>query len=353
MKKKLIKILTAVTAVILLTAFTDVPKDHWAHDIINQAQNLGLVKGVSENLYEPQRPVTKQEMAIIFYRVRSLFNADMQDEDYIENQNVALQSGQVADWAQREVSYGLEKGFWLSGDFSGGTAGESASRQMIARWLFTSTPNLRDFGLMVFPYKDYADIDQAYYPYVDAMYKYGIMIGSGETFNPVQGISRAEAATVALRMKSIISGESKEIEKKPFVYESGVLSDFNSKNRSFKLGDKLVCISSDSKILLDGKIVDFSKISDLKGKQVVASLYVNADNTKSVILQSKPVALNGKVEKVVSRSISGVSHDVVTISVGGTSFDYVKNADTDVLKTITAGKDVTFIADGIYLLEIK
>ena len=154
-------------------------------------------------------------------------------------------------------------------------------------------------------------------------------------------------------MKSIISGESKEIEKKPFVYESGVLSDFNSKNRSFKLGDKLVCIYSDSKILLDGKIVDFSKISDLKGKQVVASLYVNADNTKSVILQSKPVALNGKVEKVVSRSISGVSHDVVTISVGGTSFDYVKNADTDVLKTITAGKDVTFIADGIYLLEIK
>ncbi len=353
MKKKIIKITTAVMAVIMLTAFTDVPEDFWAHDIIKEAQKLGFIKGVSETLYEPQRNVTKQEMAIIFYRVRSMFDSHIAEEDYIESQNVALTSGKVSDWAQKEVSYGFEKGFWLAGDFSGGSAADNASRQMIARWLFTSTPKLKEFGLMVLGYKDNADIDPAYYSYVDSMYKYGIMIGGDGYFNPGKGISRAEAATVALRMKNIISGESNVIENDPFVYESGILSGFNAKNRSFNLGDKLISISSDSKILLDGQIADFSKIEKLNGKQLVAAMYINGDNTKSVIIQSKPVALSGKVEKVSSHSINGVKHDVVTISVGTASFDYVKNADTDVLKSITAGNNVTFIADGIYLLEIK
>lgn len=353
MKKKTIKLAAIVTAVMILTAFTDVPKDHWAYDIVDQAQKAGLVKGVSEALYEPQREVTKQEMAIILYRVRRLFDSSIEAENYIESQDVAVKSGKVDDWAQKEVSYGLEKGFWSFNDFSGGSAPGSASRQMIARWLFDSTPHLKTFGLMIFNYLDNADIDPAYYPYVDAMYKYGIMIGGGGMFNPQNGISRAEAATVAVRMRNIISGELNVIGKQPFVYESGVLSEFNAKSRSFKLGEKLICISSDSKILLDGKIVDISGLAELAGKQLAVSMYINGENVRSIIMQTRPISVNGKVERIVKHSINGTAHEVVTINVGGTSFDYVRDNNTDTLRTLTVGNNVAFIADGIYLLEIK
>lgn len=353
MNSKILKIATAVTAVIMMTAFTDVPNSHWAYNVINESKEIGLIKGVSEELYEPDRDVSKQEMALILYRVRSIFNSEISSRDYSEQYSSQIAECGIADWAEKELAYGLEKGFWNVSDFSNASADRSASRQLIAKWLFDTTPNLKTFGLRVFKYKDFGDIDPAYYPYVDAMYKYGIMRGDGENFNPVQGILRAEAAAVAVRMKNIMAGTGNAVNSEPIVYETGKLTELDTKKKCFMIGDVFVNIAEDVNLLIDGKVSKFSALSNLKNKDVVVSLYLNGENVNNVVVQSMPVAVSGTVNRIVKHNKAEVPHETISINVGGTIFDYVRDAETDSLRTISEGDMVSFIADGVYLLEIK
>ena len=48
--------------------FTDI-KGHYAEHIIEDLTSKGILKGVSEDEYEPDRPVTRAEMAVIADRI--------------------------------------------------------------------------------------------------------------------------------------------------------------------------------------------------------------------------------------------------------------------------------------------
>lgn len=51
--------------------FADVPADHWAYELIHRARALGLVTGF-ENRFEPDRAVTRAEMAVMLQRFLQL-----------------------------------------------------------------------------------------------------------------------------------------------------------------------------------------------------------------------------------------------------------------------------------------
>ncbi len=359
MKKKIIIITAAVTAVILLAAFTDVPKTHWAYSELEKAQKIGLVTGVGGDRFEPDARISVQEVAALIYRAYGRYGSATDfNTDYSSESALQLQTAGVSDWAKPSVAYGLKHNFWTENELKagGGALTGAPGRALVAQWIYRTLPGKKDFGLRILPYADNSNIDPAYYTAADVLWKYGIMRGASGYFYPNDSISRVEAAVIMGRVVDKLGLQYPVYSLEPFVYESGVISNFDSKYRRFYMGSKLLNIAEDAKIVLDGESVSFESLIKLSGKKITVSQYLGGTNTASVIIQTGPMGMSGKIEKIIRCDFGPFEsdpHDLVSINVGGVSVDYVKNKHTDVLRSIQVGNTVQFIADGIYLLEIK
>jgi len=360
MKNKIIKITALVMVVMIMAAFTDVPKDHWAYDTINLARSKGLVKGVSEteDIFEPGRTISAQEVALLLQRTNQRYAPkEVNTEELVSNHAIDLVASDIAEWAYAGISYGFENHFWTTEDFTatkGGTG--DATRELISKWVMNISPKLKSYSLRVFRYDDSASIDPAYYSCVDTMYKYGIMRGSDDNcFYPKRSITRAEAAAVAIRAEDASTNVITAVDKEPFVYELDYVSNVDLKYKTFMLGNILISIDDNAGILLNGSAATFDEIKNLEGKKISVSQCISGTNTSNFVIQSKPQLCGGTVEKVqtINNKKIGINpYQIITINVGGLSIDYVKDTETDVLKTISVGNEVQFISDGIYLLEI-
>lgn len=49
--------------------FADVPKTSWSYKYIAAASGLGLIEGVGDNMFGPERNITRQDMAVIIQRI--------------------------------------------------------------------------------------------------------------------------------------------------------------------------------------------------------------------------------------------------------------------------------------------
>jgi len=75
--------------------FSDVAKDSWSYSYIAKAYNAGIINGVGENAFSPKSNITRQDMAVIIYRVakergitgatRSGFNDNADIADYAKD----------------------------------------------------------------------------------------------------------------------------------------------------------------------------------------------------------------------------------------------------------------------------
>jgi len=351
--KKLTKILAAVMAVAMLAAFTDVPKSHWSYSYVEKAYKLKIVRGVSEKKFNPDMNISKQEIGQLLMNVYVLSNTVPQDvyDNCVSESAVTLKQAKVDEWAYPVISYGLVNGFWQLSDFQAPVEGKSGgasiiTREMMARWI-CNTFSLKTFGLRVISYADKEDIDPVYYPYVDSLYRFGIMQGSDVGFLAKEGMTRAQAATVAMNLYE--KDRTSTLEKNALVYESGKITSIEKQYKSFVIGKKILQIADDAKILLNGVSVSFDEIAKLNDKNASVSIYLSGDNTQSVIVQTKPVAIVGSLDSQIQKD----GYKVVSITTDGVTADYIINTNTEVLSTLTTGNTVTFISDGIYLLEIQ
>jgi hypothetical protein len=48
-----------------LTNFDDVPVGHWAEKVIKAVSDAGIMKGVGENMFAPDQPLTRAQAAKI------------------------------------------------------------------------------------------------------------------------------------------------------------------------------------------------------------------------------------------------------------------------------------------------
>ncbi|MGI5971867.1 MAG: S-layer homology domain-containing protein [Oscillospiraceae bacterium] len=61
---------------------------HWAEAYINTARKHGIVSGVGSNIYEPERPVTREEMAVMFNNILGAeASSPLSFSDVIESSN--------------------------------------------------------------------------------------------------------------------------------------------------------------------------------------------------------------------------------------------------------------------------
>ncbi|MDO5713604.1 MAG: S-layer homology domain-containing protein [Tissierellia bacterium] len=86
--------------------FKDVKSDMFYAPYVNWAESLGVVKGTGYNAFEPNRTLTREEMAVIMSRYLKTFNVNLK-----EKENTTFKDkGNISPWAKDAVSEMAKKG---------------------------------------------------------------------------------------------------------------------------------------------------------------------------------------------------------------------------------------------------
>ncbi len=109
--------------------FKDVNVDHWGYKFVEAAYKNGLFKGVSEDMFDPEKPLSREEMAAIFIRAMGI-----KDNEIIGKQKPGLilqlsDKNKISDWAKEYIEFALDSGLMKG---TGGTtfdADQNAERE--------------------------------------------------------------------------------------------------------------------------------------------------------------------------------------------------------------------------------
>ena len=86
--------------------FADVPAEAWYADAVATASAAGIVKGAGGK-FRPNDPITREEMAVMLYRVLGIVTEDLDAEKLLE----AYSDGaKVSGWARLQVAYAVKSG---------------------------------------------------------------------------------------------------------------------------------------------------------------------------------------------------------------------------------------------------
>lgn len=88
--------------------FSDVPADKYYADGIAWAAKTGVVAGRSEELFDPETAITREELALMLYRYAKLLNLEAKAP--VNTLNAFSDRGSVHSWAKEGVAWCVERG---------------------------------------------------------------------------------------------------------------------------------------------------------------------------------------------------------------------------------------------------
>lgn len=107
--------------------FIDVPETNWSYPYIASAVSNGIISGVSESEFGYGADITRQDMAVIIYRI--IKSGDESDNDNIaENTDIFTDIGSVSDYALSAVKHLKDEGL-----IAGKDNGRFAPRDFVSR----------------------------------------------------------------------------------------------------------------------------------------------------------------------------------------------------------------------------
>jgi len=348
--------------------FVDVASGYWGAPYIQTAVDEGLITGYAIGdtgtfSFKPENKVSKQESLAMIYRTISRAGLLKEPTDLSADYEAALSRCSIAEWARLYVSYAFKYAYIAEEDFSASTKTQKggavdASRQTIAAW------SAKAMGYELAPvsilyYKDASSVGAAYIPYVDALYRNGIMRGDTlKEFHPLDGIKRSEFAAICTRLLTSARENGSDVQaarrfEDSFIIDSGTVSGINASERTLLLrsasGDEhRLQLSAEAAIVLDGADASFSDLASLADSYVSVSCLLGAGG--QVLVQTGTQVLSGTVLQVSFED----DYAIATVrGEGGKVIKYCYNDDTAVENVIAIGKRITFIADGVYLLEVE
>lgn len=171
-----------------VTVFEDI-SGHWAEENIKKAYSLGIVNGVGEKEFAPQKNITRAEMAAIFVRCLKLE----------ESSNAEYTDVSETDWYYNNVSAISENGYMqgYNGKFR---PNDSITREELSAIAMRILAEIEVSG-EIEEFADSGDISDWAKEAIEKAVKSGIMLGrDNNIFAPKATVTRAEAVTVVLRI---------------------------------------------------------------------------------------------------------------------------------------------------------
>lgn len=169
--------------------FDDLDGYSWAREAILKLSELGIINGVSENEFMPQKTVTREEFVKMAVVLMNLYDAHAECK---------FSDVGKFDWFYPYVASAYESGLvsGISDDMFG--TGYEITRQDLLTILYRAVNSrISPDKIKELSFTDTADIDEYAYASVEAMYSLGVVNGfSDGSFKPKSNATRAEAAVI-------------------------------------------------------------------------------------------------------------------------------------------------------------
>ncbi len=325
-------------------AFTDVQQDYWAREDIALAAEKGIVNGyeTSAGVYAfyPENPVSCEEAAAMLYRALRAAGKQKDGDGaaLIEKHKEALQAAGISEWAQEYVAYGLEHGIIGSEELASFVdpntkAGKPARRITVAVWTAKALEKQRT-GLYYLPFTDASQISDEAAPYIDILYRHGIMKGSWQpdgtiAFQPESGVKRSEFAAISNR---VLTQAEAGYDRAKETFARTLSSSDTIPSAQLRLAK------------------DAAAIGSQRGAAAVSGMSFADGEAPQVFFVGTPELKSGTIA-----SSEKLSADTVKVGIQGAdrTVYYLLTEKTENAAPVRAGEEVLFLADGIRLIEMK
>lgn len=351
--------------------FTDVKTSYWGYPYIDFSANKGIINGylTPKGTYQflPETQVTREEAMSMLYRALAAAGKLESQEDFSADYQQLFTAHKIAGWAQKYVAYGLKFNLVTEAELLDFTDDESgygklAPREQAAVWTGKAMKkSLAPAYSLIYSDKD--DISSGALPYIDLLYRQGIMQGDDtKMFHPANGIKRAEFAAIANRVFEAAKTDDYQVEKEVQSYRGTIVSVDSINNLIMMTQSdgtaRVIQINAKTQIVIDGKL----NYNGLKGMKTGVSSVVawgafldqsagqsaNALQLHVITKTESRVGLITAIEKV-----NGTTSVLTVKNADGDEIHYVVDRNSQILNTPVKGKEVTFICDGVKILEIK
>ena len=193
--------LVALTGTAVLSRYADVPPEEWYGAAIDYADVCALMNGVGDRVFAPSSTLTRAMFVTILGRM-----AGVQENDY---PGVSFTDVERGSWYAPYVEWGAKNGI-VNGMGEGIFAPNSpVTREQMAA-LITRYADAAGYELpagvsAVAAFRDAGSISGWAFENVERMRQTGLLNGdTNGNFNPLNGATRAEAATVFMRLDATI-----------------------------------------------------------------------------------------------------------------------------------------------------
>ncbi len=204
--------LTFVTSSKENSRFTDVESNHWAYNAIIELNNRGIISGYSDKSFKPNESVTRSQFASMLTKALNLSTTST---------NQTFEDIPVTNWDYKAVEAAK---IYLTGYKSeNGKMYFYGSKSSVREDMAVAL--VKALGLSVVSndsalkrtFTDYDSISNNLRSYVYTAYANNIMVGSNGKFNAQGSLTRAEAASLLLkiveRYEKVAVDDSNKIDK--------------------------------------------------------------------------------------------------------------------------------------------
>ncbi len=329
--------------------FEDSDEAPWAADIIEKVFEKGFIKGIDSKHFQPNKPVTRAEAAIMIVRMLGLEDKALQS---LQGTLPFIDDEEIPSWARGYVDLMVAQGILNGIDTGHGKAFEGLKPTtrlevtvMVIRALDLEDQAKANDGSSL-TFTDKAAIPSSLLGYVALAVDKGIITGVNGAFQPNKPVTRAEMAAILDRASGNTPAQPPA---QPGTVTGTLVSvtTIGTASVTIKKADN----TQDTYVLADGATVTLNgAASTLAGLQVNDSLTITlgADGKATAIAAARTQTVNGTVYSVAAPMIAVKKDDntVVTYEVaanatiklndGAVALDQLQANDT---VTLTVGTD--------------
>lgn len=91
-------------------AFADVPADFWANESVAAAVKFGIVSGYSDQKFQPNRQITREEMAVMISNAAKFVQGSLNEGVTEDTLSAFKDRSEVSGWAAMAMAYAVHEG---------------------------------------------------------------------------------------------------------------------------------------------------------------------------------------------------------------------------------------------------
>lgn len=200
--------------------FSDVTSDSWYNECVYYCADNGIMVGVSDDAFEPDRTITRAEFVSALYRLAG--SKEMVQENHFMDVPSESYYAEAVLWGvENKIVYGMTENTFAPD--------EEITREdiacLIARYVTVIQADFLENGLIKeIAFSDAAEVSVYAKESVSLVSKHSLMSGNVDgTFKPQDKATRAEVASVFMQLQNQLQGMSSGIVQ-VYDLESGSLS---------------------------------------------------------------------------------------------------------------------------------